>query len=148
MRGCMNKIEIQKGYEKIYFEKELICIIVRNEFSSNQITFFTEDITPQQLGYLPHKTGNIIKTHIHNSLKREIHQTNEILFIKKGKVKINLFNGKKEYIGSEILNKGDIIHLSSGGHGFEILEETIMFEVKQGPYLGVDDKERFSGIEK
>lgn len=141
------KTEVLKGVEKFFFRKELICIIVRHSFKANQITFFTEDDTPQQLGYLPHKKGNIIKPHTHKILKREVLHTNEVLFIKKGKVKVNLYNNDQEFIGNEILETGDTIHLSSGGHGFEILEDTVMIEVKQGPYLGVDDKERFQGVE-
>lgn len=144
----MEKNELIKGFERIFFHEELICIIVRHNFKSDKITFFTEDDMPQQLGYLPHKKGNVIKSHIHKTLKREIFNTSEVLFIKKGKVKINLYNSEKEYIGSYVLESGDTILLSSGGHGFEILEDAIMLEVKQGPYLGVDDKERFKGVEK
>ena len=32
-----------------------------------------------------------------------------------------------------------------GGHGFEVLEELEMIEVKQGPYAGDRDKTRFVG---
>ncbi len=67
--------------------------------------------------------------------------------MKKGKVKVNFYNSNKEYVGSEMIASGDVILLCGGGHGFEIIEETIMIEVKQGPYMGVDDKERFIGIE-
>ena len=36
--------------------------------------------------------------------------------------------------------------LVSGGHGFKVLEEVEMIEVKQGPYYGEQDKVRFEGI--
>jgi hypothetical protein len=133
------------GLEYLYYNKELYSIILREKFSSSTIMFFTEDDTPQQLGYLPHKKGDIIKPHIHNPLKREIYNTNELLLVKRGKVKVKFYNQKKEYVGSDIIESGDMIHLSRGGHGFEILEDTVMIEIKQGPYLGVDDKERFTG---
>lgn len=144
----MNKIVKVEGLEYFYYNEELYCIIIRDNFIGNSVIFFTEDDTPQQLGYLPHKKGNMIKPHLHKVLKREIFNTNEVLFIKKGKIKINFYNSEKEFIGSEILETGDVIHLSKGGHGFEILEESIMLEVKQGPYLGVNDKEIFIGVEK
>ena len=136
-----------KGHEEFYLKEELICSILRDDFQSEAIVFFTEDQVPQQLGFLPHKKGNIIKPHIHNELKREVYLTNEVLIVKKGVVKVNFYSYEKEYIGSEIIKTGDIIHLMKCGHGFEILEDTILIEVKQGPYLGVDDKERFKGIE-
>ena len=46
---------------------------------------------------------------------------------------------------STILRTGDVILLASGGHGFEVLEELEMYEIKQGPYIGEDDKTRFEG---
>ena len=44
------------------------------------------------------------------------------------------------------LESGDVILLASGGHGFVCLEETEMYEVKQGPYAGEMDKTRFEAV--
>lgn len=136
-----------EGLEYIYHEGELYALIIRNTFESSSITFFTPNSFSQQLGYLPHKKGNIIAPHKHKINKREILYTQEVLFIKKGKVKVNFYDNNHSYIASEILSSGDVILLCGGGHGFEILEDTVMIEVKQGPYVGVDDKERFEGVE-
>jgi len=135
------------GLEYIYSGGELIAVILRDRFSSDKIEFFTPDNLSQQLGFLPHKKGNIIQAHRHIYNKREVHFTQEVLFVKKGKVKVNLYNSRKQYISSEILEKGDIILLCGGAHGFEFLEDSILIEVKQGPYTGEEDKERFDGIE-
>jgi len=81
--------------------------------------------------------------HVHNLVPREIKYTQEVLFVRRGKVKVDFYSKHKQHIGSRILSQGDVILLASGGHGFEMLEETEMIEVKQGPYLGVDDKEHF-----
>ena len=91
-------------------------------------------------------TGYIIEPHVHNPVKREVSYTKEVLFIKSGKVRVDFYNNKKKYLESEILKKGDVILLAYGGHGFEILEEAEMIEVKQGPYAGEKDKTRFKGI--
>lgn len=136
-----------KGLEYIYDCGEIIAIILRNEFDSEKIIFLTPNSFSQQLGYLPHKKGDTIKAHRHIYNKREIHFTQEALFIKRGKVKVNLYNSQKNYICSEILNQGDIILLCGGGHGFEILEDSVMIELKQGPYTGESDKDRFDGME-
>lgn len=133
--------------EYIYNEGELICTILRKDFRNDKINFFTPDTLSQQLGYLPHKKGDIIKAHKHKINKREVLYTQEVLFIKKGKVKVNLYDNRNIFIGSVILENNDIILLCSGGHGFEILEDTAIIEVKHGPYVGVDDKERFEGVE-
>jgi hypothetical protein len=119
------------------------AIIIKNEFTCEGIKFFTPDDFSQQVGYMSRPKGYIIEPHLHNELKREILQTSEVLFIKKGTVKVNFYTNEKAYYTSEILNKGDVILLIEGGHGFEILEEAQIIEVKQGPYAGNLDKTRF-----
>ena len=68
--------------------------------------------------------------------------------IRKGKVKVNFYNMDQECIDDTILTDGDVILLCAGGHGFDILEETEMIEIKQGPYVGENDKTRFIPKEK
>lgn len=137
----------EEGIEYLYNEGELYSVVLRGNYKNESVSFFTPDSFSQQLGYLPHKKGNVIKPHKHKINKREILYTQEVLFMKKGKVKINFYKHEKIHVGSEIIKGGDIILLCAGGHGFEILEDTIMIEVKQGPYMGIDDKDRFEGIE-
>ena len=80
--------------------------------------------------------GYRISSHVHNKVQREVFYTQEVLFIKKGKVKIDFYNNGKEYVDTRILQCGDVVLLASGGHGFEMLEQTEMIEVKRGPYAG------------
>jgi len=143
----VSKLEKQKGLEFCYDNDELYCIIIRAGFESETVTFFTPDNFSQQLGYLPHKKNAIIKPHIHLYNKREVFYTQEVLFIKKGKVKVNFYDSDKKYRFSGFIECGDFILLCNGGHGFEIIEDACMIEVKQGPFLGKDDKQRFKGIE-
>jgi hypothetical protein len=136
-----------KGLEYLYHEGELYSIVMRGNYHTETISFFTPDSFSQQLGYLPHKKGNIIKPHKHKINRREILYTQEVLIMKKGQVKVNFYKDENNFIGSETVEEGDIILLCGGGHGFEILEDAIMIEVKQGPYMGLDDKMKFEGIE-
>ena len=122
---------------------EILAIVVRNNFDKKGITFVTPDEYSQQLAYMHHPKGHIILPHVHNIVKREILYTKEALIIKMGTVRCDFYSEDKTYIKSIIVNKGDVLLLVSGGHGFECLEETIMFEIKQGPYAGEDDKIRF-----
>ena len=92
--------------------------------------------------------GYVIKPHIHKKVKKEIKFTQEVLFIRSGKVKVEFFNNKKIFIKSKILNEGDIVLLSKGGHGFKILQECEIIEVKQGPYDPKSDKIRFNPLKK
>jgi len=138
----------EDGIEYIYSKGEILCVILRSRYRSERIKFFTPSNFSQQLGYLPHKKGDIIQAHRHIYNRKEVHMTFEVLFIKSGKVKVNLYDSEKKYVCSEILDEGDIILLCGGGHGFEILEDSVMIEVKQGPYYGEVDKERFDGVER
>jgi mannose-6-phosphate isomerase-like protein (cupin superfamily) len=101
----------------------------------------------QQLAYMKHQAGKEIQPHVHNSISREVQYTQEVLFIKKGKIRIDFYDDQKAYFVSRILGSGDVVLLANGGHGFKVLEEVEMIEVKQGPYAGELDKTRFKGIE-
>ena len=126
---------------------EIIAIIVRRLFNKQGVHFFTPDDFSQQLAYMSHPVGKTIEPHVHNVATREVQYTKEVLFIRKGKLRVDFYTDDRKYIESKILEAGDVLLLSSGGHGFEVLEEIEMFEVKQGPYAGDKDKTRFSGID-
>lgn len=131
---------------KIIEHNNVVLAIIINEHKKEGISFFTPDDFSQQLAYMQHEKGKKIEPHIHNLIKREVHYTQEVLFIRKGKLRSDFYDSEKVYIGSYVLKKGDVILLANGGHGFEVLEDVEMFEVKQGPYAGVCDKTRFKGI--
>ena len=121
----------------------LLALIVRHNYDKPGISFFTPDDYSQQLAYMHHPAGHVILPHVHNEVKREVLYTKEVLVIKKGKLRCDFYSNEKEYLESVIIETGDVILLVSGGHGFECLEETEMFEIKQGPYAGENDKTRF-----
>jgi len=129
--------------ERISYDKRLLAIIIRSDFSKEGIEFFTPDDFSQQLAYMNRPAGYVITPHIHNKVQREVFYTQEVLFIKRGKVKIDFYDDSRNLIDTKILITGDVILLASGGHGFEMLEQTEMIEVKQGPFAGEQDKVRF-----
>ncbi len=129
--------------EYIKNKKEIYAIILRSSFEDEGIKFLTPDDFSQQLGYMNRPKGYIIQPHMHNKIQRSVTLTQEVLFVKKGKVKVNFYDNEKVYTESTILNTGDFILLASGGHGFEMLEQSEIIEVKQGPYNGEMDKTRF-----
>ncbi|MCY7361789.1 MAG: hypothetical protein LH629_06935 [Ignavibacteria bacterium] len=134
--------------ENITHKGKLLAIIIPSDFSEPGIHFFTSNDLSQQLAYMKHPKGKVIEPHVHNPVPREVKYTQEVLFLKKGKLRVDFYDENKIYLDSRILKEGDVILLSTGGHGFEILEEIEMIEVKQGPYAGEEDKTRFSGIGK
>ena len=129
--------------ENIYCGEELAAIIIRDSFDKQGIEFVTPDDFSHQMAYMHHPEGHSITPHFHNRVNRTIHYTQEVLIIKRGRVKVNFYDAECRFQKDVVIASGDIILLASGGHGFEILEETVMVEVKQGPYAGEQDKTRF-----
>ena len=133
--------------DEIKHEDRILAMIIRANYSEDGIKFFTPDDFPQQLGYMKHPKGHKIIPHLHNKLKREIFYTFEVLYIKSGKVRVNFYDDNKNYLKNDTLYGGDVILLAYGGLGFEILENSEIIEIKQGPYAGNDDKTRFKPID-
>lgn len=125
---------------------QLLAVIVSNSFDEPGIHFFTPNDLSQQLAYMRHPVGKVIDPHIHNPVSRSVQYTQEVLFIKRGRLRVDFYDNNRSYIESRILEGGDVILLATGGHGFEVLEEIEMIEVKQGPYAGDQDKTRFDGV--
>jgi hypothetical protein len=90
--------------------------------------------------------GYVIDPHVHNPVVREVQYTKEVLVIKSGKVRVDFYDDDQNYLESRIVFPGDVILLAFGGHGFEMLEDSEIIEVKQGPYAGDSDKTKFKGI--
>jgi len=133
--------------ERISNDKTHLAIIIRNDFSKEGIEFFTSEMDPLQLGYMNREKNYVIPPHTHNNVDRNINATHEVLFIKSGKIRIDFYTSEKKYLKSTIANCGDVILLADGGHGFKMLEKSEIIEVKQGPYIGDLDKQRFNSID-
>jgi mannose-6-phosphate isomerase-like protein (cupin superfamily) len=125
---------------------EELALILRRSFKRDGIQFLTANDYSQQLGYMNRPAGYTIPPHVHNAVAREVRFTKEVLFVKSGRVRVDFYSDAQAYIESTILEAGDVILLAFGGHGFEMLEPTEMIEVKQGPYVGEQDKTRFTAV--
>jgi mannose-6-phosphate isomerase-like protein (cupin superfamily) len=136
----------EKALEIICIENIVMGIIVRASFAEDGVHFFTPSDFSQQLAYMHHQAGKLIDPHVHNPVRREVHYTLEALFIRRGRLRVDFYDDAHKYLESRELGSGDVILLSAGGHGFEVLEDVEMIEVKQGPYAGDSDKTRFVGI--
>lgn len=134
---------MKEAVDRVVHENKLLAIIIRSDYRKDGIEFFTPNDFSQQLAYMNRPLGYKIEPHIHNKVQREVFYTQEVLFIKKGKVKVDFYDNERNLVNTIIVQTGDVILLASGGHGFEMLEETEMIEVKQGPFAGDADKTRF-----
>tara|TARA_B100000886_G_C20059476_1_gene341125 strand:+ start:126 stop:494 length:369 start_codon:yes stop_codon:yes gene_type:complete len=121
----------------------MYAIVVRSEYRSNHIDFINDENDLLQVGYMSHKKNHKIIPHRHKDFERNINGTQEVLLIQEGRLKTNFFDEDNKEICSVILEKGDLILLLGGAHGFDVLEDLSMIEVKNGPYAGNHDKTKF-----
>lgn len=133
-----------KFVEQVLHHGKVLAIIVRAQFNNPGIHFFTTPDFSQQLAYINHPPGKVIDAHYHIPRKCHVELTQEVLIIKKGKLRVDFYRDDQSYLESRILSEGDIILLAQGAHGFEVLEHLEMVEVKQGPYTGEEEKVRFT----
>lgn len=130
--------------ENVIHKKKLFAIIVKNKYRKKSgITFFTPKEATQQFGYMKHQKNHIIQPHVHKRRLTKILFTTEVIILLKGSLRVDFYDNKTKYLFSKRISKGDIIMLISGGHGFKVLQNVEMIEVKQGPYSLSHDKKKF-----
>ncbi len=127
----------------IEHEGEIIAYIIHADKSPTETTFLTPDDVKQQVGFIVYPKGGEIARHVHKKMERHLVGMSEVLFVRKGLLEVDFYTDEKKYIETRTLREGDLILLVSGGHGFRCLEDTVLVEIKQGPYIGPDEKERF-----
>jgi hypothetical protein len=132
--------------ENITHAGRVLATLLRASYNAQGIKFFTPENYSQQLAYMNRPQGYVIQPHVHNSVPRQVQFTKEVLLIRSGKVRVDFYDEEQNYLESRILHPGDVILLAFGGHGFEMLEDSEVIEVKQGPYAGDSDKTRFEPI--
>ena len=135
--------------EKVLYKNKLFALIVRKQFRKKSgINFFTSKESTQQFGFIKHKKNHIIKPHKHNKRLTKILRTTEVILLLKGTLRVDFYNDKNKYLFSKIINERDIIMLIHGGHGFKVLKNVEMIEVKQGPYKLASDKVKFKAVDE
>jgi hypothetical protein len=130
--------------EEIVLDGQLCAIILSAAYDEPGIQFFTRRDFSQQLASMSHPAGKVIPAHTHNAVRREAFDTQEALFIRNGRLRVDFYSMQQEYCKSRVLGPGDVILLIAGGHGFKVLEDSNIVEVKQGPYAGEADKTPFT----
>jgi uncharacterized protein with PhoU and TrkA domain len=120
-----------------------LAYIIRAEINPEQTIFLTPPDLNFQVGFVVYPAGGEIARHVHRPLERHIVGTSEVLVVKKGRCLIDIYNDERELVATRELRMGDVLLMIGGGHGFHMLEDTIFLEIKQGPYIGLDEKERF-----
>jgi len=88
--------------------------------------------------------GTKFKPHRHNPLDRKTTMTQEAWVVLRGKIRASFYDVDDSLIEQVDLTSGDCAVVYYAGHGFEVLEDdTILYELKSGPYFGVEKDKTF-----
>lgn len=120
-----------------------LAYIVSAEWFPESTEFVTPDEFSLQMGMIVYGKGKAITPHMHLPITRQVQGTNEVVMVRSGDCEVDIYDDQRVFVASRRLVKGDVILLLGGGHGFRMNEDTVLFEVKQGPYADGRDKERF-----
>lgn len=137
------------GYEEIRATatmdggEGLLAVIIRSSLygSVEGATFVTKEDSPQQIGILYHKKGKKIQPHTHRPVERTIRDTQETLIVRRGIVGVDIYTSDGYHVANRILYSNDIIVLLAGGHSLNVHQDSLIVEIKQGPYCGAEDKQ-------
>jgi len=130
--------------ESIVRDGMLLAYIVRADTTSAATSFFTGDDAAFQAGFVVYPAGGAVVPHVHVPVVRTVVGTSEMLLVRQGRCIVDIYSDDRALVASRELATGDLVLLVAGGHGFRMLEDTVLFEVKQGPYSGQVEKERFA----
>jgi len=129
--------------EHIAWNGKPLAYIIRAEMNPEKTTFLTPSEFNLQVGFVVYPAGGEIARHVHLPLERQIVGTSEVLIVKKGRCLLEIYNDDREKVATRELREGDVMLMVGGGHGFRMTEDTVFLEIKQGPYTGLDEKDRF-----
>jgi hypothetical protein len=121
----------------------ILALIIRSDVSATETTFFTSHDSPFQVGFVVYPAAGAVVPHVHLPVVREVVGTSELLVVRSGRCIMDVYDADRQLVCSRELLAGDTVLSIGGGHGFRMLEDTVLFELKQGPYAGGAEKDRF-----
>ena len=130
--------------EKIEHNGLIVAIIIKGNEWPEGLNFISSDTDYQQVGFWNYNKGKVLSAHVHLDAPRQVLKTQEVILVKQGRLRVDIYNQEEQFFTSAELGVGDIGVFLHGGHGYEILENgTKVVEIKNGPYVGPDkDRKR------
>ena len=129
--------------EFIQVEEKLLCIIVKAPTNLDKTTFVTPENLNLQVGFVVYKAGEKVPRLYHKEIERAVSNTSEVISVRLGSCNVQIYDDSQNLVADRRLDVGDIIIFVGGGHGFRMNKDTVLSEVKQGPYIGIDEKTNF-----
>jgi hypothetical protein len=134
---------MQPLVEVIRSGEQILCYVIQQEAGLTETTFITPADARQQVGFIVYTKGGVIRRHAHRPLERHLVGMSEVLIVRSGCAAMDIYDDQQHLVATRELGSGAVVVLVGGGHGFRLLEDTVLLEIKQGPYLGLEDKALF-----
>jgi len=132
------------GIELISDGGTTLAYVVRATASTVSTSFFTTDEDAFQAGFVVYPSGGQVDAHVHLPVERHLVGTSEMLMVRSGHCYVDIYADDHRLVATRELLAGDAVVSVAGGHGFRMIEDTTLFEIKQGPYGGEAEKRRFA----
>lgn len=120
-----------------------LAYVIRLEREPTETSFLTPGTSQLQVGYVVRAAGGEVLRHSHRPVERRLVGTAEVLFVKKGRCEMDVYDDEQRLVATRVLQENDVMIMVGGGHAFRMIEDTVFLEIKQGPYGGSDEKELF-----
>jgi mannose-6-phosphate isomerase-like protein (cupin superfamily) len=122
---------------------QVLAYVVRASAAPPHTEFLTPPDCNMQVGHVVYGAGSEIARHMHLPIERHIVGSTEVLIVQQGRCEVDVYTEQRQLIATRELGVGDMVIAVGGGHGFRVLEDLVLLEIKQGPYPGGVEKERF-----
>jgi hypothetical protein len=114
-----------------------LAMLIPDHAWQEGLAFYSEDDDYIQVGTWGYDAGKELLAHVHNAIERTVIRTQEVLYIRRGKIQAKIYDLDGCFVEEIMAQAGDTLILLNSGHGYTILEDgTQVLEVKNGPYLG------------
>jgi|TARA_Y100000389_G_scaffold204238_1_gene255774 hypothetical protein len=124
--------------KEVTYNNEIISEIFSLDEIPEGLTFLSQDERFIQFGTWNYKKGQLLDAHFHNTFDRTSNITQEIVIVLKGSLSCKLYNKNKDLIDELIVRENQFIVQYSLVHEYMVIEDSIVLEVKNGPYFGPD----------
>jgi len=129
--------------ETIAYEGQVLAYLIQAGAAPTSTAYVTPSDSPLQVGYVVYAAGQEIPRHVHLPVERHLVGTAEVLLVSQGQCEVDIYTDDRQLVATRALQTGDIMVSVGGGHGFRVQQDLVLLEIKQGPYPGGAEKERF-----
>ncbi|OUU28803.1 MAG: hypothetical protein CBC04_00665 [Verrucomicrobia bacterium TMED44] len=135
--------------KEISSEGKLYAFVCSLNEVKEGLEFLSDDSDFIQLGTWNYKKHFSTVPHYHLEHDKPSNLTQEVVLVHKGSVKCRLYTKEGKFVEEVDINEGELIVQIYGVHEYIMNKDSIVLEIKNGPYFGPEvDRKRIDIIDK